>query len=210
MAKKNQTKDKESTEIPEELQSSATDSIQKTVDTTIDSNVDDGLKAGNGSSSPPRIELLHTESVMVNRYFSEEQINELARENARNYTQAEEIKNSAKAAAADYKSQLANINNVIATNSRKINDGFEPVQVMAKVFLDYDRTVRVYVDPQGAVIKEIPFKPQDYQLKMTMEGVEPEKIPVGYAADFARDVFGVENEDIPNSPGPIEDQEDPI
>lgn len=210
MAKKNQAKDKESTEIPEELQSSATDSIQETVDTETDSNVEPPPTTEDRSSSPPRIELLHTESVMVNRYFSEEQINELARENARNYTQAEEIKNSAKAAAADYKSQLANINNVIATNSRKINDGFEPVQVMAKVFLDYDRTVRVYVDPQGAVIKEIPFKPQDYQLKMTIEGVEPEKIPVGYAADFARDVFGVENEDIPNSPGPIEDQEDPI
>lgn len=206
MAKKNQTKDKESTEIPEELQSSASNDVQQ-----VSQEKGQTVPPGDANTaSPPRIELLHTESVMVNRYFSEEQINELARENARNYTQAEEIKNSAKAAAADYKSQLANINNVIATNSRKINDGFEPVQVMAKVYLDYDRTVRVYIDPQGAVIKEMPFKPQDYQLKMTMEGIEPEKIPVGYAADFARDVFGVENEGIPNSPGPIEDQEDPI
>ena len=79
-----------------------------------------------------------------------------------------------KALRLDFKTQIANLNNMIKLNSRKISEGFEMEPITVEVHLDYETKKRIYVNPlDGSILKEMDFRMEDFQRRIEVETEDP-------------------------------------
>lgn len=114
-----------------------------------------------------RFSFLQKEKMQARRNFTEVELIELGASVANDHARVEELKDEAKSAAAEYKTQIANLVNMIKNNSRKIIEGFEMEPVTVHVYLDYETKKRIYINPvNGTVMKETDFKMEDFQRKI--------------------------------------------
>jgi hypothetical protein len=142
-----------------------------------------------------RFSFLQKEKMQARRNFTEVELIELGASVANDHARVEELKDEAKSAAAEYKTQIANLVNMIKNNSRKIIEGFEMEPITVHVYLDYETKKRIYINPvNGIVMKETDFKMEDFQRKIEVPelGDSISKNPHGtYKSDLGLKLAGI-------------------
>lgn len=142
-----------------------------------------------------RFSFLQKEKMQARRNFTEVELIELGASVANDHARVEELKDEAKSAAAEYKTQIANLVNMIKNNSRKIIEGFEMEPITVHVYLDYETKKRIYINPvNGIVMKETDFKMEDFQRKIEVPelGDSISKNPDGtYKSDLGLKLAGI-------------------
>lgn len=147
---------------------------------------------------------LQNEKIQIRRNFEDQEYRELGEVVAQDIAQVESLKEEAKNSAAYFKTQIANLNNMIKINSRKISEGFEMEPVTVEVHLDYKYKKRIYVNPlNGNVVKEMDFRMEDFQRRIEVDRDEtltgdPTSIPTNLGIDMASifEVPSTEEDDI--------------
>lgn len=151
-----------------------------------------------------RFLFLQKEKMQIRRNFEDHEYRELGEEVAKDIARVESLKEEAKSAAADFKTQITNLSNMIKNNSRKISEGFEMEPITVEVHLDYETKKRVYINPLNEeILKEMDFRMEDFQRRLEIDQEvsipgEPKPVPTNLGMDMAAifDVTPVKEDDI--------------
>jgi len=105
--------------------------------------------------------------VSVRNVFSEEEMVELGKELGQVEIEKSETENDKKSAMKTYNNKIDGFNVRIKTLSNQLNEGFEIVDVLCNIELDFTRKIRRYINVNTAVIeKEEALHREDYQLEI--------------------------------------------
>jgi len=110
---------------------------------------------------------MEQEKVSVKNVFSEEEMVELGKELGQIELEKLVTEDDKKSAMRSYKNQIDALNVRINRLSNNLNDGFEIMDVLCDVELDFARKIRKYYQVHdGEFVKEEPLHKEDYQLNM--------------------------------------------
>ena len=113
-------------------------------------------------------QLIGKESIYVDYKLSQDEVIEVKKEFCNLLTKRDDIEAIFKVARANYKSELENVEQQLSSVREVLDSELRTCKMECDVYLDMEEQKRLYYDSRGDLVKVLPFREEDYQLKISV------------------------------------------
>ena len=113
-------------------------------------------------------QLIGKESIYVDYKLTQDEVIEVKKEFCNLLTKRDDIEAIFKVARANYKSELENVEQQLSSVREVLDSELRTCKMECDVYLDMEEQKRLYYDSRGDLVKVLPFREEDYQLKISV------------------------------------------